>query len=418
MAVEFIAQPKATFRIGDFLKQSLVDTRWTEFRAAVAFVKRSGTKHIREPLEAFTKRGGKASISAGLDAGGTSAEGLSDLIGAVEDRGRVLVFKNANSSTFHPKVYLFKNETAAEVVVGSGNLTEGGLFTNYEASMLARLDLTKADDTTLLASIVAALDEWSTPTEGLCYELDAALLEQLVLKGHVPDEVKAWGDEKAAAETEKPTEPSLFGRHAVPAAPKAPKLATAAPAASAATTEADEVEDDEGLDVVTPPPVPGQAGTYKVFLMTLQNTDVGVGQTTKGTSRRSPEIFIPLAARDYDPDFWGWPNLFTEDPSWAGPTDRDGRGKMDRPGVMVRIGGATYPVHFWYNPDKKDLRLRSEHMRSAGVVGDILYVERSDGAGGFSYYVDVVPQSSPRHTELLTSCKFSVRNSKKVFGYL
>ena len=30
--------------------------------------------------------------------------------------------------------------------------------------------------------------------------------------------------------------------------------------------------------------------------MTLQQTDVGTGQVTEGTSRRSPEIFIPLVA--------------------------------------------------------------------------------------------------------------------------
>lgn len=152
--------------------------------------------------------------------------------------------------------------------------------------------------------------------------------------------------------------------------------------------------------------------------MTLQNTDVGVGQTTRGTSRRSPEIFIPLVARDQNPDFWGWPGDFTADPNWTGPFDRDGFGKMDRPAVMVRLGGATIPVHFWYNPDKKDLRLRSEHMRSAGSIDDILYVERSNGAGGFAYYVDVVPSGSPRHTTLLAQCTNSVRNSRKRFGYI
>ena len=85
---------------------------------------------------------------------------------------------------------------------------------------------------------------------------------------------------------------------------------------------------------------------------------------------------------------------------------------------MVRLGGATIPVHFWYNPDKKDLRLRSEQMRSAGSIGDILYVERSNGATGFAYYVDVVPQGSPRHRELLAKCTHPVRNSLKVFGYI
>ena len=66
-------------------------------------------------------------------------------------------------------------------------------------------------------------------------------------------------------------------------------------------------------------PVEPQGGTHDIFVMTLQRTDVGVGQTTEGTSRRSPEIFIPLAARDFDPEFWGWPRRFTTDRDWPGP---------------------------------------------------------------------------------------------------
>ena len=417
MSVDFIAQPEATFRIGDFLNQSFADPRWVEFRAAVAFVKRSGTKHMCESLEAFSRRGGAVKISAGIDAGGTSAEGLTDLMQAVGGRGSIFVFKNANNSTFHPKIYLFRNESAAEIIVGSGNLTEGGLFTNYEASFLVRLNLEIPENARLLSSVLKVLDAWSTPTTGLCYALDAALIDQLVLKGYIPDEVLAWGDEKVATEDNRTQEPDIFIYHSVLSAPKRPKVADIT-ITEELSIDDQEPEDEEGLVVVAPHPVPSQAGNYKVFLMTLQRTDVGVGQTTEGTSRRSPEIFIPLISRDHDPQFWGWPDLFVPDPAWTGPIDRDGRGKMDRAGVMVRLGGATFPIHMWYNPDKKDLRLRSEHMRSAGMIGDILYVERCDGAGGFSYYVDVVPQGSPKHTEYLAKCINAVRNSKKYWGYL
>jgi HKD family nuclease len=416
MSVQFVAQPAAEFRIGDFLKQSLADAQWAEFRAAVAFVKRSGTKHVYGSLEEFSKRGGIVRISAGLDGGGTSAEGLTDLIRSLGDRGQVFVFKNANSSTFHPKIYLFSNATAAEVIIGSGNFTEGGLFTNYEASVLLRLSLSVADDAALLAKIVEALDIWSTPAEGLCYALDAALIGRLVQEGHIPDEQHAWADEKVAKEDANIGEQGLFAHHAVQPAPKTAKAAASATAS--AENAAPQPEDDEGLEVPTPPAVPAQTGKYKTFLMTLQRTDVGVGQTTKGTARRSPEIFIPLIARDTDPDFWGWPGLFVEDATWQGPRDSDGRGKMDRAGVMFRLGGAVFPVHMFYNPDKRDLRLRSEHIRSAGAIGDILYIERSDGKGGFSYYADVVPTSSPRHPELLAKCTSAVKNSMKLFGYI
>lgn len=413
MKADFIVQPEAIFRLGDFLIQGLQDQEWQFFHVAAAFVKRSGTKHIREQLKAFIERGGQAFLTAGIDSGGTSAEGLSDLISAVGAQGRVYAFNNANSSTFHPKVFMFSNETAADLVVGSGNLTEGGLFTNYEAGLRVRLDRSNEGHEALYREVRAALEVWSTPVDLLCYDLDTALLERLVADGLVPNEAAAWKEGDGGNGNNKPLdEEALFARHPVQPAPKV----TAAPNLNGIDSEEDEGDSD--LIIETPAPVPPQSGQNTVFLMTLQRTDVGVGQTTAGTSRRSPEIFIPLAARDADPDFWGWPNEFVPDANWSGPIDNEGRGKMDRAGVMVRLGGATFPVHFWYNPDKRDLRMRSESMRSAGSIDDILYVERSNGAGGFSYYVDVVPQGSPKHTSYLARCTVQVRNSKKKFGYM
>ena len=70
--------------------------------------------------------------------------------------------------------------------------------------------------------------------------------------------------------------------------------------------------------------------------MTLQKTDVGTGQTTPGTSRRSPEIFIPLVARDAEPDFWGWDELFVDDPNKLG--------KKDRNNVKMRLGGEVISI--------------------------------------------------------------------------
>lgn len=414
MGINFVAQPEGETRTGDFLMQGFADTRWSEFRAAVAFVKRSGTKHVREALERFSKRGGIARIAAGIDAGGTSQEGLSDLMDALDGRGSVYVFKNAGVPTFHPKVYLFSNDDEAEVLVGSGNLTEGGLYTNYEASLMVRLDLADKSDASVFAAITATLDSWATPVTSLCYELNPTLLQQLASEGLVPDENRAWGDAKIAREGAAAS--GIFAVHQVPAAPKVSYLTHPAPALRGG--EGQDADDDEGLEVVVLPPAPAQQGDHKVFLMTLHKTDVGVGQTTKGASRRSPEIFIPLRARDQDPNFWGWPAQFVEDPTWTGEVDGDGRGKMDRNGVMVRLGGATFPVNFFYNPVKRDMRLRSENIRSAGSIGDILYVERTDGSAGFSYYIEVVPQGVPRHDELLEFCVQRVPNSPRVFGYL
>ena len=416
MSAHFISQPEDAFRLGDFLLDGFANHGWTEFRGASAFVKRSGTKHIKEAMKAFVTRGGAVRFTAGIDAGGTSEQGLRDLIDAVGNGAGIFVFGNGNSSTFHPKIYLFRNDEAAHLVAGSGNLTEGGLYTNYEASVLLKLDLSVPADQALLATVTASLDAWSRPVEGECFALDAALLDRLTKAKKVPDEKAARAEEKSAREAAGEEIESIFSRRAVRPAPKVATIVMHAEEND--EVDADYEEESATLEVPHFEPVAPQEGHNTTFLMTLQRTDVGIGQTTKGAQRRSPEIFIPLVARDVDPDFWGWPHLFAPDPNWSGPFDKHGRGKMDRPNVMVRLGGATFPVTMWYNPDKRDLRLRSEHLRSAGGIGDIFYMQRADGAGGFSYYVEIVPLGTGRYNSLIPHCSMQVRNSHKLFGYL
>jgi hypothetical protein len=118
-----------------------------------------------------------------------------------------------------------------------------------------------------------------------------------------------------------------------------------------------------------------------------------------------------------NPGFWGWPELFNADPDWAGPTDSQGYGKMDRQGVTMRLGTQTLSVNWWYNPNKKDFRLRNEALRAAGNIGDILRIETAAGKGGFDYYVEVVPQGTSLFAHYLALCTEPVLNSKKKWGY-
>ena len=396
--MEFIYQPASANRLGDYLKANLSAPRhWTQFRAAVAFAKRSGTKHIAPSLGDFAKEN-QVEIIVGIDHRGTSFEGLSDLIEAVAPHGRVIVFHNRLPYTFHPKIYLFKSDTAAEVILGSGNLTEGGLFTNYEAALRLSFDLTDSIEADGLRAIEDVLDTWADPARGTAQVLDETLLNRLVGLGLVPKEalaVPGVRDAMAPQPTatgsgeERIKTESLFAALAEPRAPNTSNI-----------TEAEEKEVEK----------PKSGAVAKGFVMTLQRTDVGVGQTTTGTARRSPEIFIPLSARDANPDFWKWPHAFTPDPGK--------RGKLDRPNVRMRLGGQIISVNMMTWPDKHDFRLRSEALRSAGSIGDILRVEKVDDlVRGFEYYVEIVPKGTTQFSVYRALCTVSVRNSNKHYGY-
>ena len=385
--MKLVEQPTG-LRLGDWLNANLVGD-WTEFRAAVAFVKRSGVKHIAAGLAAFAQSRA-VEVVAGLDHQGTSYEGLRGLMDAVSPNGRVVVFHNQLPHTFHPKVYLFKSADRAEMVVGSGNLTEGGLYTNYEVGAQVSLDLGEKADREVLESIEGALDDWGNEKSGTSAELDDTRLESLLEVGLVLREAEMAGvaTGKGGPGSSGPLAGSgddtfQFEPVTVPRAPPPAEPALA-------TTTA-----------------PQKAGRH--YVMTLQKTDVGVGQTTAGTSRRSPEIFVPLKARDAEPGFWEWRDGFEEDPDRAG--------KFDRRGVRMRVGNEVVEVNMMTWPVKSDFRLRCEALRSLGGIGDILVMQKVDGAGGFEYDVGVVPVGAADYGETRAKCDQTVRNSKKRFGY-
>jgi len=403
--MDLILQPGGPLRLGNFLISHLADTSWVEFRGAVAFVKYSGLRHIAKALVEFARRG-RIRISVGVDLGGTTLEGLKALLDCVGSSGEVWVYHNENGSTFHPKLFMFMAARGiAEMLVGSGNLTEGGLFTNYEIGLAMSLDPADAGQARTLRDAVAILDTWCDPSNGAARRLDPALLQSLLDSGYIVRE----GSRRPPRPTAAPATASggagappraLFPSTAVPRAPAAPRWPLAAPPLIPAgvAVEQEPAEEPSGVSSIG-------------FLMTLQRTDVGVGQVSANTSRRSPEIFIPLAARDFAPDFWGWPTQFSADASKPG--------KMDRRGVRMWLGSGVIEVNMMTWPAKHDFRLRCEALRSAGSVGDILRLERADSTRGFEYTVSIIVAGTPEHQRYLPLCtnRAAGGRSNKLWGY-
>lgn len=414
--MEFISQPNNEARLGDYLLENFAGN-WTHFRAAVAFVKRSGTRHIRKAMSDFAQSG-QVEIIAGIDHKGSSATGLMDLLDSAGTDGRVMIFHNRLPFTFHPKLYLFKSSRSAELLIGSGNLTEGGLFTNYEASIRLPLDLTKAHHIAVLGSVESVLDYWSDTSRQTVRLLNRDLLERLVALGRVPSSDQDMPQiEDPTANLTPPSESSDSGEDAgTQPAPDPFRSLFAAEGVPPAPTPPRSKFPDSGAAVAPPHANEEQASTTEtrrraatVFLMTLHRTDVGVGQTTPGAPRRSPEIFVPLAARNANPEFWNWPAGFVEDPEKPG--------KLDRVGVRMRIGGEIVAVNMMTWPDKHDFRLRSETLRSAGNIGDVLRLEKVGSDVDFDYYAEIVPQGTTEHPRYLALCTEPVRNSERRYGY-
>jgi len=403
--MDFIAQPLGQFQLGDYLLGNFRNERWTLFRASVAFVKNSGVKHIYSLLSDFQQRG-RSKISVGIDNGVTTYEGLVNLLDAIGASSEMWIFHNENSSTFHPKVYLFANDQNADVIVGSGNLTEGGLFTNYEAFLRVSLDLQNIEDRQQYDEIISYLDYWTDPSTGCAIQAELQFLNDLRDNNYLPTEnqIKQERKEKRqqAQERGKKTRGfKPFGTTKVPSAPYQPAISVQLPEILFVAETAP--------DTFAPETVEEQDGLFMGFVMTLQQTDVGYGQKTAGTSKRSPEIFIPLRARDEDPIFWGWRALFAQDPKNSN--------KYDRWDVKMLVRGNIESINMMTWPLKHDFRLRSESLRRGASLGDILRIERSDGTAGYQYVVEVISSTDSNYPAHLALCSHDTPNSKKKWGY-
>jgi HKD family nuclease len=119
---------------------------------SVAFVAESGVQQIETQLKTHASH---LTIFAGIRNDITSHQALTRL----RDIGGKLYTVDTGSRTviFHPKLYLVRGKNRARLVVGSANLTLGGLNNNIEAGMLLDFDLADAADKAVVAQIEAQL---------------------------------------------------------------------------------------------------------------------------------------------------------------------------------------------------------------------------------------------------------------------
>lgn len=385
--------------LGALLNEELCNESWTQFNAAVAFVKRSGVKHLAESIKSFSERGA-ANLVIGLDLFGTSIEGVETLSSSISN-GEVWVYHNELTSTFHPKLYVFSNESHALVIVGSGNLTEGGLYTNEEISFQVELDLSVRSDLKFYQDLMVVFDSWSINAGECSMLLNDDSLVTLIEHGYLVPE-KFVSDKarvsisRSSTKSGKEEAKSLFGKKTVrrPKDKLSKRKTWKAPVKEVIGETRWQLDTNE---------------SSVSYLMTLQQTDAGSGQTTPGKSKRSPEIFIPLAAKKANEAFWGWPDEFVEDPVKTN--------KLDRKEVPFLLKGERIIVNMMTWPDKSDFRLRSSALRDSGNVGDIIKITQST-VEGVSYEVELITPLDEEFEAYSDLCDQNVRNSKKKWGYI
>lgn len=187
MEVSTIAQPMQPlgFEITELLDAT---TPLKKIVFVSAFVSLRTLLRLRERALLHRQNGAELGLTVGIDLGGTSQEVLEELL---RWDCQTYVFHNPNPrATFHPKIYLFEYSHGATLFVGSNNLTDGGLYTNYEAS--ARYDFYFPSDYQAYDNVLNPLRPFIFPqSHEIVQPLSSSLVQTLVERGTVPSEVEA-----------------------------------------------------------------------------------------------------------------------------------------------------------------------------------------------------------------------------------
>lgn len=135
------------------LRTLLAQTTPDRVLLSVAYVTQGGVDLIASAVSAT---GCRVDAFVGIRNGVTTLEGLAALMEAGADV--YCVDTGAQQLLFHPKIYVAWGRTRAGAIIGSANLTVGGLNNNIESSVVLDLDATKDEDLEFLESICAEFD--------------------------------------------------------------------------------------------------------------------------------------------------------------------------------------------------------------------------------------------------------------------
>jgi len=139
MAIQLLLN--LNYPIGNVINQELQNAN--SAKMAVAFLKYSGVQVIKQAINNCLKNNGHIEIITGLDFKTTDPQSMHYFI-QLQKQANLKFYcygdkeENKTSIVFHPKIYLFEKGRETTGIVGSTNLTRGGLLTNFEVNVVIK----------------------------------------------------------------------------------------------------------------------------------------------------------------------------------------------------------------------------------------------------------------------------------------
>jgi HKD family nuclease len=152
--LNFILQAVTSANHAEALQALLALPNPTEVLVSVAFVREPGLDAVEAAIKPIAA---KARFFIGIRNDITSIQAVKRLL-AMKVK-LYAVDTGSRSILFHPKLYLAASASRATVIIGSANLTFGGLHNNIEVSTRVNLDLSSAPDKAFRDEVTKAFAE-------------------------------------------------------------------------------------------------------------------------------------------------------------------------------------------------------------------------------------------------------------------
>lgn len=437
MKVHFIAQPQV--QLGTLLNAALNSTeKPTSVVLVSAFASLQAVLRLKSKLLELRKAGTAVRMVVGVDMGGTSKEVLKELAAWPVD---VFIFKNRKGGvTFHPKLYVVESAKTAEVFLGSNNLTDGGLYGNYEGAV--RVSYALPGEVAELARAKTELGKFIDPPAPVGRKLDAGYLALLLLRKDIPDEAEARQRRKIASGN-APSEGPAADAFGFEDTPRPPSLPLAVKDVVIAAIQHQMAEQDKKKAAARtaarkaakaaaaankPAPAPLPEEDIRDFVPLAQITPVAFYlelTTTDGAAGNLPgEQRIPLEAFHAAHDFWGWPDEYTESVNPRKGLNAGGKRRVyveRKPRWRVHVFGdvtkdITIGVRMYYVAANSDFRFYSGKLAKWATDGDLVRITAVEGKD-YLYECVLAVKGTPQHTAWQALCSPTSGKSPRMFGY-
>lgn len=340
MNVQSLTQPGT--QLGNEITNLLDgDNRFSRIAFVSAFVGLRAILRLRERLLSKVENGTALSLTIGIDLGGTSREVVEELL---RWDCETFIFHNPiGRATFHPKLYLFQGESTATLFIGSNNLTDGGFYTNYEAT--TRYDFNFPEDQDDFQTIIEPLLSFLEPAGGTVQRLSEELLQVLTQRGELPTEREArqrHQTTRTPRETTIPTNP--FTPEATPIPPLLPhNIRGEEPVAATRTPTEEEAETEQEPEAIENAERPNGVLVWRKILPNTDALQVREGSNSVGGVRLTQARFEDSSGERIDQTTY-FRNLFS-DFQWE--TEERGYADQEHTFIPIRIfiRGTDYGIH-------------------------------------------------------------------------